>query len=329
MASLIRSGVAERLPLRRVQVGPGAGGLAAGGLEDMLQQCLQTQVTVGVLLGPPRPNRKPVLQVFGAAGRSVAFVKVGLDPLTSDLVRREAEGLRRVLAAGLHVVEPPQLLHAGRVQELDLLVLAPLGSSQQPGRDIDAAPPLEAMAEVAGSQGTRTEVLSSSQFWVDTVHAAGEIPDPALRGRIDGVLDRFAARYGSSNVVMGSWHGDWAPWNMGTATDRVQVWDWERYSDGVPWGLDVAHFLSQRVRHVSPSRAAQEQVLLRDLPDTLRRCGQQGRDQDPTIVLLAYLVTIGLRFASAAGGSAPGRPNPRAEWAIALAERVLAEGGSR
>ncbi len=313
------------MPLSRLRLGPREAGGEVPVLEDLLQESFGERITIGLLLGTPRPNRKPVLQVFGPDGTVLAFVKVGTDPVTSDLVRREAECLRRVLAADLLVVHPPKVLHAGPVAGLEVLALEPLVSSQQAGRDVAVEPPLAAMAEVAGSQGIQWEVLSSSRFWGNAVSAVSGIPDPALRMRIEGVLEGLARLYGSTKVAMGSWHGDWAPWNMGIAGGRVQVWDWERYSDAVPWGLDVAHFLAQRVKDGSSVRSEQEQLLRERLPRALRRTGDHGLEQDPTIVLLTYLMTISLRFADAAGGSTLGRPFPRCLWAVDLAERVLAE----
>ena len=41
---------------------------------------------------------------------------------------------------------------------------------------------------------------------------------------------------------VGTWHGDWAPWNMTTARGILYVWDWERSEGGAPVGLDVLHF---------------------------------------------------------------------------------------
>lgn len=322
VAGAVRSGLAARLPLPRLRL---VGQVGQGELEGVLQRLLGQQIVLGVLMGPPRTNRKPVLQVFGPDGATLAFVKVGTDPLTSDLVRREAGCLRRVLAGDLQIVQPPGVLHAGPVGGLEVLALEPLESSQRAGRDSAVAPPLEAMAEVAGSQGIRRETLSTSRFWLDAASAADAVQNPTLRGRVYEVLAQLERRFGAREVVMGSWHGDWAPWNMGTAAGRVQVWDWERYSDAVPWGLDVAHFLAQRVRHDSPVRAEQEQVYRDQLPRVLRSAGEHGPEQDPTIVLLAYLVTICLRFASAEGGAASVPPHARAVWALDLAERVLAE----
>ncbi len=42
---------------------------------------------------------------------------------------------------------------------------------------------------------------------------------------------------------LGAWHGDWTAWNCAAAAqaDQVLVWDWERYTEGVPRGFDALH----------------------------------------------------------------------------------------
>jgi hypothetical protein len=56
------------------------------------------------------------------------------------------------------------------------------------------------------------------------------------------LLERLADRFGEQPVRFGSWHGDWGPWNMVWAGERVRLWDWERFARGVPYGLDALHY---------------------------------------------------------------------------------------
>ncbi len=322
VAKAVRHGVAQRLPLPRVQLElPTAG---ADGLDRWLTRLLGAPVGVGVLLGPPRPNRKPVVQVFGTDGEVVAFVKVGADPVTGALVRREATNLGLLGKLDLTVVQLPEVLAVTRLGELEILVLSPLTSSQQAGRAAVTVPPLAAMAEVAASQGTTTEALSGSAFWVAARHGADSVLDASVRRRLRRVMAEVDGRHGRTEVVMGSWHGDWAPWNMGLHRDRVQVWDWERFANDVPWGMDLVHFLAQRVKVGSARQAEQQRAFLHAVPDGVRAMGPRGATQDPTLLVLAYLVTICLRFSDPSTPTSGGAAFPRVLWALDTAEAVLA-----
>jgi len=60
----------------------------------------------------------------------------------------------------------------------------------------------------------------------------------------------------------GSWHGDWAPWNMANLAESLLVWDWERFATGVPMGFDAVHHeLQKRIQSTGDARDAVEQTV--------------------------------------------------------------------
>ncbi len=59
-------------------------------LVSHLSDELGQELTAGIHLGPPRANRKPVLQLMDPSGATVAFAKVGVNRLTRERVRHEA-----------------------------------------------------------------------------------------------------------------------------------------------------------------------------------------------------------------------------------------------
>lgn len=327
LARGVRTGALAALPVPRLRVAT-ADDTATCSLEAVLGDLLGTPVATGVLLGTPRVNRKPVVQVFDPTGRTVAFVKVGTDDATRRLVRRESANLARLQAAGLTLVQPPEVLLAGPLGDLELLVLSPLASSQQ---ERSSAPPLplEAMAEVAAVSVPQRLALASTPFWQSVQRAAAGL-DGAGGSRMRDLVGRVDVRWGASTVVTGSWHGDWAPWNMGLLDGRVQVWDWERFDVAGLWGLDVVHFAAQRVRHAAPDAASAERSLLQEVPVLVASLAPHGRDQDPTLLVVAYLAALALRLNCGdsdgdAGGPVPATGHPRALWALRLAERLVAE----
>ncbi len=105
LAAALASGVAPLVLRDRVRILDRSGG---GGdvpsIESHLSAVLGTEVVVSMYLGAPRANRKPVLQVLTPQGRTIAYAKVGVDPLTCRLVRDEAAALQALGRAGLGAV---------------------------------------------------------------------------------------------------------------------------------------------------------------------------------------------------------------------------------
>src|SRR5205814_1599818 len=142
------------------------------------------------------------------------------------------------------------------------------GAAAGPGAGDRARPrhvrdvPGAAVPRRAGCCGTRRGALADSGYW------------SRLRTRLDGVAGspdgaQLAAagaaivrRHAAVRLDYGAWHGDWSPWNMASLDDTLLVWDWERFTPGVPIGLDALHHDLQRRLMAQPdARAAVEQTL--------------------------------------------------------------------
>lgn len=322
LASGVRSGVLERLPLPRLRVAVPATAAESLSVEQLLVEVLGQPVATGVLLGTPRVNRKPVLQVFAADGATLAFVKVAHDDPTRALVRREDANLRRVEELGLRTIEAPRVLFHGPCGAAELLVLSVLGSSQ--GRRTPGPAPLPAMAELARAGGVvEGAPLRQTAFWASLGAAVGRIGDPELAARAQRVLARTGDRFGGLALPLGGWHGDWAPWNMGWHAERVQLWDWERYAHGVPVGFDAVHYRAQPVRHDRDGLRAAEDALVADVPRLLAGLGVPDAAGTADAVLVLYLLEIACRYLAPEGEQPANPRHPRARWALALADRRL------
>ena len=316
LAAGVRTGLLERAPALRLVVDAPP---AAPSLARHLAPFLGEGVVVGALLGTPRVNRKPVLQVFDEAGRTVAFVKAAHDERTRWLVRREADNLERLRRAGLRALELPEVVYAGTFGALEVLVLTPLASSQQAGRETVGPPPLQAMAELASVVSGARGPLRAGAFGA-RLQRLGRAAATSGQSRLAEAVRVVLERHGEDEVDLGAWHGDWAPWNMGWAGGRLQLWDWERYAEGVPLGFDLVHYLSQRVRHDEPGLDAAEARLLAALPALLPAVGVPAERCRLTVVL--YLLELAARFLVPEDGTA-GSDHPRARWALDLADRLL------
>ncbi len=321
-----REGVATALRLGAGRVLTARGRsrtVGAGGIDEHLSAAVGRPVVTGMLVGAPRANRKPVLVLLDPSGEVVGYAKVGCTPVTRALVTREADALERVGGRDLTGVEVPRLLHRGPWAGLELVVQSPLDTARagSPGPEL-----LErALATIAASAGgAGAAPLRDLPAWRRTVTRLDEHDDAAAAR-----LLRFARRLEdrSAGVLLdsGAWHGDLTPWNVGVVGDRVLVWDWERYEDGVPVGFDALHHelaVLTQVQGLGHADAARHLV---------RPGGPAGRvpgrtAEASTVVVLAYLITVGTRYlvdGQAAAGHRSGRLD---EWLTPVLVESLGDG---
>jgi hypothetical protein len=241
-------------------------------------------LVISLSIGPARANSKPVLQVLTRRGSTVGFAKVGVNDLTRALAMAEAESLRTLAAAAPRHVTVPAVLHQGRWNDLEVLILSPLPIWLPRARH-SAARLRAAMLEVAEIGGVTAAPLRDSPYWArlgerlaalaasatgagpgavaesvaasatgagpgavaESVAASATGAGPAddtARALLEA-CERIGERAGGARLRYGCWHGDWTPWNMATLRDTLLVWDWERFERGVPLGFDAVHYAFQ------------------------------------------------------------------------------------
>lgn len=310
-----RAGVLRLVPAQ-VHVAEKGGESIATHLSALLGQ----PVRLGIHLGPPRANQKPVLQILTPAGRTVGFAKIGANVLTRQLVAAEAGALEAVAAAGIAGLGVPPVRHHGSWRDLEVLLLGPVESRST--STVRGAELGDVMARLSLAWGHSSEVLVDSAFWtrLRADAAAGAGPH-APRLRL--ALDRAAAAYGDRQVAFGAWHGDWTPWNMAVHDHALVVWDWERFQKDVPLGLDAIHFRLQR------EMRRQDQEPLQVARGTLARAdellapwGLEGADARCVFVL--YLLAIGSRYAADDQRGAGARLGDLDSWLFRVLDDVLA-----
>lgn len=276
-------------------------------------------LTTSIHLGPPRANRKPVMRVVNSAGRTVAFVKVGINPLTRALVSGEGKALTRIAAVPLKAVKVPQVLHEETWSNLRILCLSPLDTATK--RPAPRAVVQSAMVEISEALGTDSVTVGDSGHLHRLRSSASSLSSPhgPLLVR---AMDRLREEFGPLTVATGSWHGDWTPWNMSWSGDVVNVWDWERLQPGVPLGMDALHLEIQRSLRVPGSDAAQvtaEHVAR-------RREILEPWDHDAvtaTITAVIYLLTLGCRYAVDGQEEAGARLGRLDDWLFPVVDHLL------
>jgi hypothetical protein len=299
-----RSGIAARLPFPRLSIAADP-----DGIEAYLASVLGRDVRIGVLLGPPRANLKPVVQVFSADGETIAFAKVGVTALTTRLIAAEAAALRLLASKETHSFAAPALLHQGTWKGAAVLVQSALPLAQ--GDHAPDVPPLEVMVEIAGLAGVTHQPLGTSEV----VAAPDDVEWHGLDLRAFAALREALASTG--DVPFGAWHGDFGPWNMGVDGRRVEVWDWERFAVGVPVGFDAAHYQVQRGVAARTEPALAWGRVVADIEAVLHASGLD--ESVAPAVGSAYLIAIVGRYRGDALDGPTDRLRARLAWLASVA----------
>jgi hypothetical protein len=286
-----------------------SGPAGADTIEEHLKAVMSRDISVSMYLGPARANRKPVLQLLADGGETVGFAKVGINPLTCELVRAEHDSLVHLARAGIKEIRIPRVLHHGRWESLEILVLEAL-PAWLPPRPLSASQLAPAMAELAQVGGLRREPLADSQYFRRLRSRLTAVDRGPEQGALMEALDRLAAQANGEMLAFGSWHGDWSPWNMASTSRGLFVWDWERFTGGVPLGFDALHYALQAAvttGHRKPATAARR--CPQTAPRQLAAFGVDARQARLTAILyLADLATRHLADRQAEAGSWLGSP---------------------
>lgn len=241
------------------------------------------QISVGV--GTQRANRKPILQVFSARGRSLGFAKVGTNAFTSGLVDREGQALEEINARSWGSLLVPRVIHRGPWNEGSLLVMSGLSTSPlSAARDLERLR-VTVQRELQAAYAAAPLPLGESP-WFDDLKASlkAGAPDSEPFRRLSLTLESMSSQFGGQVVEFGMTHGDWTPWNMSVSRGMLQVWDWERFSTGVPVGFDEIHYSLHR--HLRRSGLSTSAVM-----DGTRTAGITN-----PVVPLAYLGELAARY---------------------------------
>ncbi len=275
---------------------------------------------VSLHVGAPRANRKPVLQLLTPAGDTIGFAKIGINPLTADLVRGEQLALKRLSEVKLTALRPPTVLGHGTWNGLPVLLLDALptwlGRTKLTDVQLTAA-----MVEVAGSVGLSSATLPDSGYLTGLLDRLARAAD---EGGLDAealraLIIRLAGAAGSTSLVFGCWHGDLTPWNLACTSAGLLVWDWERFAADVPVGFDALHYWLQarvvRPRCDPAAAAAQCVGVAPELLAPFDLSPAQAR-----LTALAYLSELSVRYIADRQADAGARLGAVGRWLIPAIE---------
>lgn len=336
VVAALRTGASTVLLRDRVRVsGPAETGPATNNINTYLCRALDMPLAISIHIGPARANRKPVLQLLTPAGETIGFAKLGTGPLTRRLVRAETTALTALDHVRLRQVTVPRVLHSGQWNGHQVLVQSVLPI----WRPRTALPPrrlAEAMLEVASCCGISQGWLATSPYWAElsdrlnTLAEQANAPDEPTHhtrsqeaSQLRAAARSLASRAGDLPLRYGAWHGDWAPWNMAGVSDTVLLWDWERFSSGVPVGFDAIHYeLQRRIQTSTDATAAVEATVAR--ADTLLAPFEVAPEAREVTALL-YLVDLAARYLADRQAEAGARLGVLGSWLLpVLIARVSA-----
>jgi hypothetical protein len=322
VVAALRTGLSGLLLRDRLRISPAEDTIDTY-LGRALAGALGAGLRLSVHIGPARANRKPVLQVLDATGRTLAFAKLGTSALTRELVRAETGALAAVGSAGLRAVRVPGVLHAGRWGEHEVLVQSAL-PVWRPRAPLTAPRLAGAMLEVARCCGTGHGSLEGSGYWTRLRARLAAIAEHPEGAALQSAAERIVRAAGRVDLAFGSWHGDWSPWNMASLADAVLVWDWERFTPGVPIGFDALHHALQLGIGRAPSAGQAVNELVAVAPDLLLPFGVVHR-QAVEVTCLLYLVDLATRYVTDRQAEAGARLGVLGSWLLpVLVARVEA-----
>lgn len=293
LALSVGAGLCRALPA--ITSASGSASRHVDSIDDHLADVLGQPVTTALALTAPRPNRKPVLQVFDRSGHTIGFAKIGVSAYTDALVRAEAEALTVLASAALPSVVVPRLLsladwhdHAVAVQS----ALPRLAHRRDRNRLLERA-----MVEVSCVIDDAPVDQHANGFvrWLESAagsFAADVAPDIAARWH---ELAAAVVARRNLDLAYGAWHGDWTVWNCVVGRSSVDVWDWERFARPVPRGFDRLHFVLNTEVGPRRDRYPEAARLLVDSAVDLLAPWQVPRS-DAVTVVVCYLLALSARF---------------------------------
>lgn len=320
----LRAGLGTLVFRDRLQVNAPEG-TTADTLLTHLATVLGRDVVMGMHLGAPRANRKPVLQLVSRDGETFAYAKLGVDPLTDALVDREAAALTELASAVPSVVRVPALLHHDSWRGHRLLVQSslPVWSRRRPMTEERLAAAVRETAEIGGLSESG---LVRSPFWADLNDRVEHLPAGPTVDRLRRLLGLLSPAAADVPIMVGASHGDWTPWNMACVDEGLLVWDWERFRHRVPLGFDLLHHRLQTrlvTRLENPEASARR--LVQEGGALLRPLGVAP--DAATVTTLLYLADLATRYLADRQLEAGARLGDVGAWLLpALADGVEQRG---
>jgi len=187
----------------------------------------EPQLVATITIGPPRRNRKPVIQLLKPDGETVGFAKIGWSPLTKELTNNEADILEKLHNKLDKNISAPRVLLNKTWNNNSVLVISPVNSSPISRRG--SIVPSKIFKQISTSLGTQIKPFQ-------------EVPIIENK-KISKIINvkKLVNLFDNTDILLGTWHGDLTPWNISTTFSTTSIWDWEFAGENTPVGFDQLH----------------------------------------------------------------------------------------
>ncbi len=288
----LRSGLLQPLLHRRSWL-PG-GTSEPGSITAHLRTIVSPDCQVAVYVGLPRGNRKPVLLVLEPDGALSAVAKLGVSELSARLITNESAALAELAASPLRHLTVPRVLFAGEWAAAPMLVQSALPEIGRTPADV-AVRREAAAVEISRIGGVELHRVATSPVLDVLEGRVAGLPEGVERELARRTLARLRHAVPEVAFPVGSWHGDWTPWNHAPApSGGMLVWDWERFGAGVPVGYDALHYSGQVGAGVHGGPHGALAVTTSELDSLLEPFGVAAEARRPVFAL--YLLEILIRY---------------------------------
>jgi hypothetical protein len=281
----VRSGTARLIFRDSIEVAAEPSGVTRT-LVSALAELLGEPVELAINVRAAGPYRKPVIQVLSHDGRTLAYAKVAWNDVTERNVAAESDALEAISSARLGLSAPRVRARLSwRAHTVLVTDPMPAGLDRYP---VSLGPPSTAVTRAVaglwpGSKAPLAESDYSAKLADRIGRAASAAPDASSAAL--QMLDRIRARFADVAIDHGSWHGDWAPWNLGRENGGLWAWDWEYARPGVPLGFDLPHWFFQRSFVERKSSFLEGVVAARAAATPLRELGLTSSQVEATLAL--------------------------------------------
>jgi hypothetical protein len=202
---------------------------------------------IGLSVRATTPNYKPSLVAVDASGTVIGYAKVGWNDVTRTRLCREAAAMTKMGKREGHDLRVPDVEAELTWNDRYVLVVRPLPRAARPYPRKASAPLALVRSALADPQRSDIDVRTLADRLSASIDesAPGPLADTART-----FAERVGRRYEGCRLTGGIRHGDWVPWNLGTARAQLWAWDWEYAEEDSTPLLDVAHWHLQVARFV-------------------------------------------------------------------------------
>lgn len=189
--------------------------------------------------GTVGPNQKGLLY-----DESQGFIKIALNKNSEQLLNTEANTINRLYSANLETINIPRVnIKSKQTIQLNDISENGIRSNKITKNHINA---LIELNEISGFRMP----LGENEQWINIKNDIAELlnntDDRMPKGMIRKLDKLIKSINETTEIQVSLSHGDFTPWNMFIANNKLNIYDWELANPFRPLGFDLFHFIIQQ-----------------------------------------------------------------------------------